>query len=326
MGAGKLEVALPSGDATQSLHAAESLAAASAQAWDHLWLAIVAEIQGRRGAAGAPASAQSRLAQAEASLRKAAELGPDNPAVWMAVCRFHARSGRAGEAQRNLLTAQSKVPPASLPCLLAQGWESLGNVEKATSSWEDVLRSCPDAGPRDRAAIFLVRTGKIDRLREYLETVSSGKAKVAGGDDAWARRTLAVLLARGSAADRLRAQRLIDQNLERAPDSPQDRQIKAALLKQNADPDSQRQAIRILEGSLSADSSADPAQRLDLAQYCITTGDYPRARSIYGSCWRISPTIPAIGPNSFSCCSTRKTMCRPRRNCTAWKPWPRAIF
>ena len=158
---GRLTVELPSGDVTHSLRAAEGLAAGSTQAWDYLWLALVAEIPGRRAEHnGDMASAQACLVQSTQSLRKAAEINPEGEALWTLACVGNAKGPEVGLAVAMRLTQQGKFDEAFV-------WLERVAPQADRAALADaaihILSVAPSAGQREQIEKLL--TPVIDKLR-----------------------------------------------------------------------------------------------------------------------------------------------------------------
>ena len=113
------------------------------------------------------------------------KLEPSNPVVWAAAVGFYVRGNRQDDARQLLLAAQKEVPAAQMSCLLAQGWELLGNTAEAEKQWERLLASGTEVERCDHAAEFYVRTKQQERLRQLLDAIASGKQPATETATAW---------------------------------------------------------------------------------------------------------------------------------------------
>jgi predicted Zn-dependent protease len=178
------ELALHSLDVERALSLAQQAVSAQPnESRNYLWLGLSQWGLGKR-------------AEAEASLRKAHELGPDVPATWVALIQFLAGTDQKARAEELLQVAEKKLPAREAALSLAQCCEAVSQLEQATKHYETALTARPDDIAVLRAvASFCMRSGQLLKAEAPLRKIISQGANEAE----WARRTLAVVLAQSGA-------------------------------------------------------------------------------------------------------------------------------
>ena len=214
-----------------------------------------------------------RLPEAEAALRRATELGGDDPEPWVALVQFLVGKGHPEQAEAAIGRAEHALTKGQGASTLAQCHEAIGRDDRA----EALYREAEEAHPDDPAvlrpsAIFFLRTDRPEEARARLRTVID-KAKDPA-DSAWARRTLALdLIADG---DRPRAREALDL-IAPLGDDPEDRRVAARVLVAQGDRRQARAAARELARLDDRGALADDDRAL-LARLDEADGDWPKAQ------------------------------------------------
>ena len=145
---------------------------------------------------GAVLAANGKLEEAGVDLRRAVELAPEQPDAWLALVQFLVRTGHADDARATLLKeAGTKVPKDQASLTLAEGYELLGEPDRAREQYGQAVKEKPeDFAARKRAAGFAMRAGPLADAEALLRPVVAGQVKAPPADAAWARRGLALVL------------------------------------------------------------------------------------------------------------------------------------
>jgi tetratricopeptide (TPR) repeat protein len=144
---------------------------------------------------GAVLAAAGKPREAELDLRRAVELAPEQPECWLALVQFLARTGRADDARKELAKAGKGVPKERAALTLAEGYELLGEPDRAREQYGAAVKDNPeDFAARKKAASFAMRAGPLADAEALLRPVVAGQVKATAADAAWARRGLALVL------------------------------------------------------------------------------------------------------------------------------------
>ncbi|MBX9624418.1 MAG: tetratricopeptide repeat protein, partial [Gemmataceae bacterium] len=212
-------------------------------------------------------------AKAEAALRRAAALKPDQTGPWLTLVRVLAATGRRDEAARVAAEAEGKVAPAERGLFGALAAAALGKTEEAVGRFGKARGERPDDLRTLQAeAEYLFSIGRLKEAREAFRRVL-GLPKASAEEKVFATRMLAAGLAAdpdpATAREALRVLGLWDEKTGRvkdlAPTAPAaDRRAAAGALALQKDRDSKLKAITLLEAvGLTA---LDPAELFLLAQ------------------------------------------------------------
>jgi tetratricopeptide (TPR) repeat protein len=222
--------------------------------------------------------AVQRNEEAEQHLRQAVALAPEVPDPWVALVQFLARTGQQKKAEAALSDAQTKVPVGVRALALAQGYEALGQRDKAEKLYQSDLATRPDDATVLRgAAEFHLRAGRPDRAEPPLARLVGARAKLSAQERAWARRNLAFCLAaRATREDLDRALALLAENRRGKQEAVEDLRTRAVVL--SLQPGRQAEAIRLLE-DLGRRQPLTPDEQFVLAGLHEAEGDWPAARA-----------------------------------------------
>ena len=173
------------------------------------------------------------------------------------------------------------MPKRTRLTLLAQAYEVVDEIAQAEEYLLTVLKENPGNlnVPRNIAAFYL-RHGMMDKAREQIESILASKQddKAAAANRAWARRSLAEILARqGDFADVQKAIQLVQQNNADGRGTAADRRFIAKILANRPDPESRERAIQLYE-QLADEQALSTPERLDLSLLYDRAGKWPKAR------------------------------------------------
>jgi predicted Zn-dependent protease len=248
----------------QALQAArKSVGDGSNRPGDYLWLGQMALLAGD-------------ATDAEAAFRRARDLSPEAPEVWVALVAFLGRTD-ARRADAELEAARVKLPRDRQPAVLAPCYELLGRLSEAEAQYLALAA----AGPGDALALrnladFYLRTGDRAKAEQSLRQLLAPGANPPPETAVWARRSLAVTLASRGDLPRFReAQTLLDASAARGEPTADDQFARALVLA--TQPDQRGEAIRVLK-QLAGPASSMPAQRFLLAQLYEAEGEWELAR------------------------------------------------
>jgi tetratricopeptide (TPR) repeat protein len=228
----------------------------------HVWFGQVLTLAGRH-------------AEAEEALRRAVRLGGDLPETWLALIAHLARTDRAADAEEAIAAMRRQLPAGEVSLALAVCAEALGRVDAADSSYRAALAQRPDDGAiLQRAASFYLRLDRAAQAEPLLRRMLTAGLPL--GNQVWARRQLALLLAFAGGEERRReAAELLDQNQRAGGDGVAYRRARAFL--DGTRPEERRAALRRLEDSARAQPfTADELFRL--VQLYEADGDVAAAR------------------------------------------------
>lgn len=261
------EVSLHTHNRQRAIERARQAASAdSGDFQDHLWLARLLAEAGQTG-------------EAETALRRARELAPARPEVWISSVRFAAQHGRREQIPALLEDLAVHLPAEDLPAVLAQCYEAAGDLERAGEQYQQMLGNRPDHAPSLwAAASFLIRTGDSERAEPLLRKLLAGSTEDGSEPTRAARRALAAVVASaGTHPGFLEALDLLQQNLSAAPGSVDDLLIQARLLATRPERRYRSEAVAVFESLDQRSRLALEDLRL-LVQLHLELGDWERGR------------------------------------------------
>jgi len=250
----------------------QSIPAGSSDYRDHLW-------------AGRIFWAGGELKKAEPELRRAIELGGDSPHTWVTLVEFLARTGQNDKARALIERARGRLPADQAGAALARCYTVLGDADKARAEYQTALAARPaDFVLLRGAAELALATGRVREAEADLLRITD-QEKVAPAQAAWARQTLAVILASTSnPRQRLRALKLMGLGADGASNRPssgepvEELRAKAKVLALQPNQAARRAAIGILEQVLDREPDASPDRDL-LVELYDQDGQWTKARS-----------------------------------------------
>jgi tetratricopeptide (TPR) repeat protein len=229
-----VEVSLPDNESKQrSLEMVRAAVSPESKEFrDFLWLGQVLGALGEKK-------------EAEAAIRKAITMRETSPDAWIALVTLLAESDRKDEARSEMQRAQSKLPAALQPTVLARCKEVLGDPQGAEAIYDEMLKARPnDSSAKRMMAAFFLRNNDIKKADPHLRVLATGDS----ADAAWARRTLALSLAVSGDYKKTReALDLLERNLNGLHSGPEDQRAKAMILAMR--PGDRRASIEALKDS-----------------------------------------------------------------------------
>jgi tetratricopeptide (TPR) repeat protein len=229
--------------------------------------------------------------EAEEAIRKAVAMRESSPEVWIALVTLLAETGRTDEAKAELNRSQHVLAEPLRPSVLARGREVLGHTQEAESVYLDILKARPnDSGAKRATASFYLRTGQSTKAEPILRDLSAGE----GGDNNWARRTLALSLAvTGDYRKTREALEMLDKNLGGGHPAPEDHRARALVLALR--PGGRQASIQTMEESF-LQVKPMPAEEFLLAQLYDADGNWTKANERFLSlCSRPGATPEILG-------------------------------
>jgi tetratricopeptide (TPR) repeat protein len=228
---------------------------------DYLWLGSMCMLAGERG-------------DAEKAFRRARDLQADAPEAWAALILTLSRTDpKAAEAEID--AARAKLPAEARPLVLAACYEALGKVDEAEAEYLSAEKARPEHSAVLRNfATFYIITGRSAKAEPLLAKLADSKGKASEASRAWARRTLAVLLAlRGTYHNYQEARAMLKDHVE---DTTDDRKAWALILTTRSE--TRREAIKQFEQLSAGRETPSPDLQFMLAQLYEADGQWPMSR------------------------------------------------
>ncbi|WP_169978972.1 tetratricopeptide repeat protein [Tautonia rosea] len=262
------ESSLRQADPARALEQARAIVPADSEDYrDHLWLAQFL-------------LAADQIDEAEAELRKALALAKGEPAPLISLVRLLAANDRRDEALEAIESAKNDLPADQAALTLARCYAALGDTDQAFAQFDRAIASAPkDPAPLRAAAETALITNQLPKSEDYLGKLARFGAE-APDDATWARRTLALIMA--ASGDPTKRREALDQlgtDQPAAGDAIVDElRTRAQVLTLQVDPESRRQAIRLLEQIIDQRAAGTPDDRYLLAQLFEADGQWSRAQ------------------------------------------------
>jgi len=265
------ELALRGKDEARAVQLARQAVPETSQEYrDFLWL-------------GQLLASTSQKEQAEPALRRAVALAEAAPEAWAALVLHLARSGQREKAAAALKEAETKLTREQEALALPACHEALGQIDQARTLYSEAVQARPnDAALRRGLAGLCLRHGPPADAEKHLRQLV-GLKQGAPEDAAWARRTLAVLLASSGDLARWReGLALVGLREDGALPQPtaenfEDLRSGAIVLAAQKTRQQRQRAIQLLESLAGKQPLPDEEQFL-LAQLHEALGDWPKAR------------------------------------------------
>jgi predicted Zn-dependent protease len=220
-------------------------------------------------------SSAGRAAEAEATLRRAADLNPGNPDPWVALVQHLNQTKQRARVEETIEEAGKRLAPKAAALGKARCYETIGQMRQADSLYQVALSArATEVSTLQAVAGFYLRADRPDEAEPILRRLLEPPVRASHQVIAWARRQLALVLASHPARVE-EALALVDANAGKAGLSPADARARAAVLGSRAD--QRREAIGQIEQSAAATPLA-PDEQLTLAQLYEADGNLARAR------------------------------------------------
>jgi tetratricopeptide (TPR) repeat protein len=226
-------------------------------------------------------AAAKEVEKARPMLYKACELDEKVPEVWLALVLFLNEIGQKQQAEKEIACAERALSGEKAPLALAICYETVGQRDKA----DPLYLAAKAARPNDPATLralagYYLRTGRLKEARPHLVSLSRTKS----ADEAWAKRTLAVLTAlegnHREMRDAMAALGVEPDKVGKGADesSALDQRARARVLAIQQVRRDRSEAIRILENLIER-KVATTEDHFLLARLYEQNGDWPRARN-----------------------------------------------
>lgn len=209
-------------------------------------------------------AANKQNVEAEKAFHRAVELGPTDARTYSALVAFYAAAGKPELARDTLqrLAKNFKASDAERALLLAQGYEVIGEPQKAEAAYREAGRLGSDnPAVQQRVAERLLPRDPAEAekaLRRALELDPKS---------ATARRSLAALLAeRGGDSEWQEAQQLLEPSAAGADGSHLDRRLQALLLARRGGKENLAKAREMVNKLIADPKTGADGDRLLLAQ------------------------------------------------------------
>jgi tetratricopeptide (TPR) repeat protein len=221
------------------------------------------------------AAGQSR--EAEDVLRRCAGKSGGLAEPWIALAEVLARVGQWTRAEKVMEEIKKSVAPKRQPTALARVYEAIDRCDLAEELYQAATRSSLDDFLLVRqAAAFHLRQDQHGKAEKYLRRLLEQRVGAPEEFTLWARRQLALLLAKEKGSPRRdEALTLLDLNLRQRPDALADVRARALVLASR--PGQRREALGQFEATLT-DRPAAPDELLILAELYEADGDASKAQ------------------------------------------------
>lgn len=216
---------------------------------------------------------EDRLLEAESELRRARQLAPKNASCWSALLSFYTSTQQL-DASRELLAELEQATDLDSQedrlFLLAQGYQLLGDAERAESFYRTVTSGSKNAAVLVQAAGFFFKSDPDSAQRMAWEAL-----KLDSGNRA-AQELYAVLGVRDASTDE-QVYEALSHLSDRGPSAVGNSRLKALLYLSKGGKVYREQARKILEGLVNV-RDWEPIDKLLLARLYTAQGKVAKAR------------------------------------------------
>jgi cellulose synthase operon protein C len=261
------------GEHGRALAEARRAAQGSGNWRDYLWLGGLLWLAG-----------EEHRQEAESSLRKATGLPGAEKAFepWVTLVQFLVVTKHKEKASAVIEQARKRLAPEIANLTLAQCYEAVGDLNKAAAELNGALKSSPESVAVIRhLADFLVHHGQPEQALPYLRKLIEPATKAAESDVIWARRQLALQMARLGDFDQFReALALVEENTHRGGGTLDDEKTLAILL--SSHPETRRAGLEKWR-AVARRQQPSLAEQLQIARLQETLKEWPEARIAYNT-------------------------------------------
>ncbi len=259
----------------RALSLANDWAVQSGKQEDHLWLAQVLSISGD-------------TTKAEKEFRIAIDKNRAVPGPWVSLVQMFARKGNTEAAMLVIAEAAQEIRPEDRDDALAQAYQSIRDFTMAEQFYQQAMSQHPDdPALMRRFADFCLSTGQPDLAEPILAALISETSTANELDQAWARRSLALVSFRGTDETIQKARELLDTNTKKFGPSAMDQRTMAVILASRPDPQSRSEAIKSLEQLIKQEAKFSLTDNYLLGRLYLLDGDWSRysrtMRSVLGN-------------------------------------------
>ena len=222
-----------------------------------------------------------RLKQAETAFRQAILVAPDRPDCRLTLVKFLVSQGRRNDAREAIRVAEMAIEDDRRNLFSARALEVIEDLAGA----EAVYRSKVEAAADDLDAArnlteFLIRSGRDDEARKELRRIITLAPAQGTPTLVWARRILAIQLAKGTYPEFQEALVLLARNVDgEGRQATDDLAVSVDLLQARKEPVHWRQAIGLLE-TLAERRSLTVDERFALGRMEAQLGRWEEARKV----------------------------------------------
>jgi tetratricopeptide (TPR) repeat protein len=122
-----------------------------------------------------------------------------NPAPWVVKTQFLVDQKKEAEALALIARAKKELPPGKAPLVLGLCYDTVRKPKEARACYAEALEKKRDVATVKAVVMAHLSGGRLDEAEPLLQEIVDGKVGPApAGDVAWARRTLAIVLAAGN--------------------------------------------------------------------------------------------------------------------------------
>ena len=222
-----------------------------------------------------------RQNQAEAAFRRAIDVAPDRLDARLALIRYLVSQGRRGEAREAIRRGEQAIPGERGDLFTVRALETLEDVSGAESLHREKVAAAPEDLDAARGlAEFLIRSGQESQAQAELRRIMALDAAQGTPTLAWAKRMLAIRLAKESYPEFQEALGLLATNVDgEGRQSDDDLAITIDLLQSRSEPAHWTQAINLL-AALAERRSLTVDQRFTQARLEARLDHWEEARKV----------------------------------------------
>jgi tetratricopeptide (TPR) repeat protein len=227
--------------------------------------------------------ATGQTERAERALRRSVELAERDPAGWVALVQFYARTSQREKAAQTISRAESRIDRATAPLALAQCYVAVGKLDQARELFGAALKAKPDdVVVLQSVADFALRTGKREEAKATLRRIIALQVKDAVAAEQAQKLLAVVLAASGNYQESREALQLMGLlkgvDARTVPgDDVDEQRTRAVVLATQPRKSQQLEAVRILE-ALERTRPLSGEDQFLLAQLYERVGDPNRSR------------------------------------------------
>jgi tetratricopeptide (TPR) repeat protein len=215
--------------------------------------------------------------EAESTLRQAVALGDDIPDAWIALVAHLNNQKGAAAAEIEIAAMKQKIAPDRLEVALGDCYQAMGSLDVAEKHYLAARHQQPrDDQAMQRLARYYLRMLQPAKAEPALRDLLDPANPVPAASVAWARRQLALVLAKRHEADEQReAIALLERNRRGGILTPVDQRM--LELMKATDKEGRAGALRAVEDSIAANPLA-PEEDLFVAHLYDLDQDWPHER------------------------------------------------
>lgn len=248
---------------------------------DHLWQGELARMLGKRAIQQGDSDGERHLFQeAEAAIRKAAAIAPENPLPWIQLVRFLVESKRIDDANIAMNESAESIEPKSRKLAMAQCLEALGSIDDSIVMYEQAIsEDASDENTLKLAISCFLKQGRSVLSEKYLQHLLS---LIDASEDAkrWGRRQLAMLRTMDGGSDNLAiANQFIQANLDGTSNTLEDLRAKAIILSAMGSDESIDQALNAWKAVTDRTVGVHPDDHFRFARLLKAEGQWSAANA-----------------------------------------------